>query len=84
MCSQNGPDKFPYSEIAEANVTLREKNHYWPPGSRNYAKNMSMAISPIVEKLGVASSKVIVKSQEADTSSSQHVQQISLSTILQV
>ena len=68
------------TEIADTNFTL-QKEHYRTPGSRDYLKNIAMANSPFAKRFGLASHKIVIKSQDGDTSSNQHVQQMILSVI---
>jgi hypothetical protein len=51
------------TDIADADVTLR-KEHSGVPGSSDYKKNMVLATSPLDDKFGFASHKIIVKSQD--------------------
>ena len=70
-------------DIADSDVTLR-KEHYGVPGSSDYRKNMVLVTSPLDDKFGVASHKVIVKSQDGDVNTSQHIQQTVISVIRRV
>ena len=45
------------------------------PGSSDYRKKVVLATSPLDDRLGVASHKIVVKCQEGDSSTTQHIQQ---------
>jgi hypothetical protein len=47
------------ASIADANVTLR-KEHYRVLTSSEYRKNMVLATSPLDDKFGVSSHKIVV------------------------
>ena len=71
------------ADIADADVTLR-KEHYGVPGSSDYRKNMMLATSPLSDKFGVASHKIIVKSQDGDSASAQQIERTIMSVIRRV
>ena len=51
------------ADIADAGTTPW-KEHYRVPGSSDHRKNMVLVTSPLADKFGVASHKIIVESQE--------------------
>ena len=57
-------------DITDADVTLL-KEHDGVPGSSDYRKNTMLATSLLSDKFGVASHKIIVKSQDGDSASAQ-------------
>ena len=58
------------ADIADAYITL-QKEHYGVPGLSYYRKTMALATSPLADKFGVVSHKIIVKSQDGDSTSAQ-------------
>ena len=54
------------------------------PGSSDYRKNMALVTSPLTDKVGVASHKIIVKSQDGDSTSAQQIKRTIMSVILRV
>ena len=70
-------------DITDADVTLR-KEHYGVPGSSDYRKNMMLATSPLSDKCGVASHKIIVKSQDGGSDSAQQIERTIMSVIRRV
>ena len=61
------------ADIADADITLR-KEHYGVPGSSDYRNNMVLETSSLADKFGVASRKIIIKSQDGDSASSQQIE----------
>ena len=70
-------------DITDADITL-QKEHYGVPGSSDYRKNVVVVISPLADKFGVASHKIVVKSQDGDSSSAQQIKRTIMSAIRQV
>ena len=61
------------ADIADADITL-QKEHYGVPGLSYYRKTMALATSPLADKFGVVSHKIIVKSQDGDSTSAQQIE----------
>ena len=62
------PEDLLDASITNADITL-QKEHYGVPGLSDYRKNIVLATSPLSDKFGVASHKIIVKSQDGDNAS---------------
>ena len=71
------------ADIADADITLW-KEHSGVPGSSDYRKNMVLATSLLTDKFGVASHKIIVKSQYGDSASAQQIKHTIMSVIRRV